>query len=236
MRPHKLTSLFLFLLLTSNAFVIGQRQKAPAGGRLAIVVDERLAAVRETPQLTGKLVRRLGRGRLVAVRATKSGPDGITFLLVNLSSRTHGWIQREAVVSPSRTGDDEKMFELIKSSTEFDLVARARSFLDNFPRSRYRAEVLLLMGDAAEEVSAKLSREAARRITERPTSGPEFAYYLNHNGLDRYNRQGVGFVFEKSTKRLHYDGKVWRELVRRYPGTLEAAEAKERLKRLNLTE
>ena len=35
--------------------------------------------LRATPQLTGKLVRRLGRGRLVAIRTAKTSTDGIVF-------------------------------------------------------------------------------------------------------------------------------------------------------------
>src|SRR5262245_42314521 len=105
MLPHKLT-ICLLLSLSISSTIFAQQRKAPAGGRLAIVVDERLAALRATAQLNGRLVRRLSRGRLVAVRTMKTSTDGITFFLVNVSSRTRGWIQREALVSPSRTGDD----------------------------------------------------------------------------------------------------------------------------------
>jgi hypothetical protein len=51
MLPHKLT-LCLFLLLLTSSSILAQI-KPPAGGRLAIVVDERLAALRATPQLNG---------------------------------------------------------------------------------------------------------------------------------------------------------------------------------------
>jgi hypothetical protein len=78
MLPHKLTCL-LFLILALQTIGFAQNRKPPAGGRIAIVVDERLGAVRATPQLTGKLVRRLGRGRMVAVRSSKTGADGVTF-------------------------------------------------------------------------------------------------------------------------------------------------------------
>jgi hypothetical protein len=179
--------------------------------------------------LTGRLVRRLGRGRMVAVRSAKTSPDGITFFLVNITSRTHGWIQREAVVSPSRAGDDQKLLALIQRSEGFDRIARARIFLDHFPRSSLRPEVLLLLGDTAEELAAKLSRDATRRIKEEVGDAPEFSYYLNDTALDRYNRQQVKFVFDNSTKRFHYDGAAWRELLRRYPRSPAAGEARKRL-------
>jgi len=228
MIPHKLT-LCLFLFLFDPNVIIAQQRKPPTGGRLAVVVDERLAALRATPQLNGKLVRRLSRGRLIAMRSSKTSTDGITFLLVNVSSRTHGWIQRDAVASSSRPGDDRRLLTLIQRSDGFDRIARARIFLDNFPRSQLRPEVLLLLGDTAESLAAKLSLEAARRLKDDLGDAPEFSYYRNYTGLDRYNRQGVGFVFEKTTKRFHYDGTAWRELVRRYPRTVEAGEARKRL-------
>ena len=229
MIPHKLT-VCLLLIIFPQVIAIAQKRKPPAGGRLAVVVDERLAALRATPQLNGRLVRRLGRGRLVAVRSTKLSADGIVFFLVNVTSRTHGWIQREAVASPSRAGDDQRLVRLIHASSGFDRVARARIFLDDFPRSPLRPEVLLLLGDTAEEVAGKLSSDAARRLNEGVGDAPEFSYYLNHTGLDRYNRQRVGFVFDKSTKRFHYDGASWRELIRRHPHSPEAAEARKRLR------
>ncbi len=226
MLPHKLT-LFLLLFLAIPGSTVAQR-KPPSGGRLAIVVDERLAALRVTPQLDGRLVRRLGRGRLVAVRSMKTSRDGITFFLVNVSTRTHGWIQREAVVSPSRSGDDQRLLTLINRSQGFDRIARARIFLDYFQRSRLRPTVLLLLGDTAEEISAQLSRDAARRLKDRGDA-PEFSYFLNYTGLDRYNRQRITFAFDQSTKRFHYDGAAWRELIRRYPNSPAASEARKRL-------
>ena len=226
MLPHKLTLCLLVSLLFSSA-ALAQR-KPPSGGRLAVVVDERLAALRATPQLTGKLVRRLGRGRMLAIRATKTSPDGITFFLVNVSSRTHGWIQREAVASPSRTGDDRRLLRLIQSSQGFDRISRARIFLDHFPRSPLRPEVLLLLGNSAEEAAARLSKTAARTV-KNLGAAPEFSYYLNYSGLDRFNRLRVTFVFDQSTRRFHYDGAAWRELIRRYPKTPQAAEARKRL-------
>jgi hypothetical protein len=227
MIPHKFKLCLLFILfLQITGFA---QKKPPSGGRLAVVIDERLAAVRATAQFNGKLVRRLSRGRLVAVRSFKTSADGITFLLVNVSSRTHGWIQRDAVVSPSRSGDDRRLLTLIRRSTGFDRLARARIFLDHFPRSPLRPEVLLLLGDTAESLAEKLSVDAARRLKDDLGDAPEFSYYLNYTGLDRYNRQRVGFIFDKNTKRFHYDGAAWRDLIRVYPRSSAASEARKRL-------
>jgi hypothetical protein len=229
MIPRKLTIPLLLLFCSGSIFA---QRKPPTGGRLAVVVEERLAALRATPELSGRLVRRPGRGRLVAVRSAKTNAEGITFFLVNVSSRTHGWIQREAIASPTRAGDDRRLLFLIQRSQGFDRISRARIFLDHFTRSPLRPEVLLLLGDTAEELAAQLSTDAARRLKNAPGEAPEFSYYLNYTGLDRYNRQRVNFVFDKLTKRFHYDGAAWRELVRRYSKTPQSAEAKNRLERL----
>ncbi len=231
MIPHKLAFCLLLLFLTHDTLQ-AQKRKPPAGGRVAVVVDERLAALRATPQLHGTLVRRLGRGRMVAIRSAKRNVEGVTFLLVNVTSRTHGWIQREAVVSAWRAGDDQRLLDLISRSKDFDRISRARIFLDHFPRSTLRPAVLLLLGDGAEEVAGKLSQAAARRMSEPFGDAPEFTYYLNYTGLDRYNRMGVGFVFDPANKRFHYNGAAWRELVRRHPRSPEAAEARNRLESL----
>jgi hypothetical protein len=227
MIPHKLT-LCLLLVLFFQGVSIAQR-RAPTGGRTAVVVEERLAALRATPQLNGRLVRRLGRGRLVAIRLAKTSADGITFFLVNVTSRTHGWIQREAVASPARAGDDRRLVRLIERSQGFDRISRARIFLDHFTRSPLRPEVLLLLGDTAEDLARQLSTDAVRRLKADPGEAPDFSYYLNYTGLDRYNRQRVVFVFDHSTKRFHYDGAAWRELIRRYPRSSAASEARKRL-------
>src|SRR5262249_33958427 len=160
------------------------------------VVDERLSALRSTPDLSGDLLQRVSRGRLVSIRARHSTREGTVFYRVKISNRTWGWIQKEAVVSPLNASDDDLLLRLIKSSQDFDRLARAKIFLDHFARSRLRPQILLLYGDAAEASAIKLSREAARRLDRGtlPTApASEFSYYLNYSGLDRYNRQGVKF-------------------------------------------
>jgi hypothetical protein len=185
--------------------------------------------LRATPELTGKLVRRLSRGRLVAIRSVKTGPDGVTFFFVNVTTRTRGWIQRESVVSASHAGDDKRLFQLTQQSRDFDRIARARIFLDNFRRSPLRPAVLLLLGDTAEALARRLSNQAQRKLNTDLGDAPEFSYFLNYSGLDRYNRLGIHFLFNPSTKRLHYDGAAYRLLLRHHPNSSEAAEARKRL-------
>ena len=228
-----LASCACLLLLFTDAYPQRKRGAlAGAGGQHAVVVDERLAALRDAPRLTANLVQRLGRGRAVAIIGARRAGDGLNFYRVAVTRRTRGWLQADALASPTRAGDDEKLLGLIRGSEEFDRIARARIFLDNFPRSPLRPVVLLLFGDEAEQAAAKLSRDAARRLDEREMAAggaPLESYFLNFNELDRYNKQGVTFIFERAAKRFRYDGESWREILRRHPRSPEAVEARRRL-------
>ena len=219
----------VLLLITSN--VEAQRRRPPAGGGVAVVVDERLAALRAAPRPTADLIRRLGRGRFVAVTGERAS-GGVTYLRVLVTSRTGGWLQAESVVRPTRAGDDARLLRLVRGSAEFDRLARARIMLEAFPRSTLRPEALLLFGDAAAEAAERLTREARRRLDPAEMSAggaPVRSYFINYNGLDRYRRLGVVFDFDDASQRYRYDGAAFREILRRHPHTPEAADARKRL-------
>jgi hypothetical protein len=226
-----LIALSVCLLFHASA-AAAQQRRAPEGGQRAVVVDERLAALRDEPDLSANLLQRMSRGRTVAVRGVKRAPDGVTFYRVMVTRRTGGWIQSEAVVTPARRGEDARLLRLIQSSEDFDRVVRARIFLDVFPRSPLRPAVLLILGEEAERVAARLSRDASRRLDEQEMAAggaPVFSYFLNFNGLDRYRRQGVTFVFDRAARQFHYGGAAWREILRRHPRSPEAEQARKRL-------
>lgn len=232
-QSYKLIFALLVCVCALGVPAQANKRRAPAGGQRAIVVDERLAALRAEPSLTAPLVQRLGRGRLVAVMGAPRVRDGISFYRVAVTSRTRGWLQADSLVTSLRAHDDARLLRLIQASDDFERIARARIFLDEFPRSPLRPTVLLLMGTEAEAAATQLSRDAARRLpeTKLPTDGaPLHSYLLNYNGLDRFNRVGVGFVLDHATKRFQYDGEAWRELVRRYPHSPEAEQARARLR------
>ena len=225
----------ILVVLSLQGTLLGQKRRIPTGGRLAIVVDERLSTLRIGPSLSARLLARLSRGRFVAIIAKHKSPDGLTFYRVKVNRRRQGWIQSDALISPSQAADDGRLMRLIRNAEDFELIARARIFLEAFPTSRLRPAVLLLYGDAAEAISEKLSREAGRRLDQKEmaaTGAPEFSYYLNFNALDRYDRQNAHYVFDPKAKQFHYDGAAWREIVRRYPNSPEAAEARKRLETL----
>lgn len=219
------------LTLVSAPDAMGKK-RIPPGGRVAVVVDERLSALRAAPDLTAKLLERLSRGHLVSIRGEKISADGLKFYRVAISRRTFGWLQSDAVVVPWRAGDDRRLLTLIENSDEFDRIVRAKTFIDAFPQSLLRAKVLAMYAGEAEDVAGKLTRDAARRFAKNelpPIGAPEFSYYLNYNGLDRYNREGLTFHFDRTTKKFSYDGAAWREILKRYPNSPEAVEARKHL-------
>ncbi|MDT4952145.1 MAG: hypothetical protein QOJ02_283 [Acidobacteriota bacterium] len=223
-----------FLFPTTPA--AAQQRRTPEGGQRAVIVDERLAVLRDAPDLSANLLQRMSRGRVVAVKGAKRAPDGVTFYRVAVTRRTGGWVQSEAVVSLVRKDDDERLLRLIQNSEDFDRIIRARIFLDVFQRSPLRPMVLMIYGETAEKAAGKLSRDAVRRLDEKEMAAggaPAFSYFLNFNGLDRYRRQGITFTFDRATKQFHYDGASWREIVRRYPRSPEAEEARKRLEALS---
>jgi hypothetical protein len=230
-KPLTSLGLTVLMVLFPTAAALAKK-RVPPGGRVAVVVDERLAALRSAPDLRAKLIERLGRGHLVSIRGERATSDGLKFYRVAISRKIYGWLQTNAVVVPWRTGDDRRLLTLIENSDEFDRIVRAKTFLDAFPRSPLVPKVLAMYAAEADNVAEKLSQTAQRRFTrnELPTDGaPEFSYYLNYSGLDRYNREGITFQFDRATKKFSYDGAAWREILKRYPNSPEAVEARKRL-------
>jgi len=224
------------ILLSTGEMMQAQQRRVPPGGRIAVVVDARLAALRAAPNPSANLLRRLGRGRFVSIRGSQRTSEGLVFHRVAINRRTSGWLQSEAVVAGWHPNDDDRLLTLLTGPDEFERAARAKIFLDTFPRSPLRPAVLLLYSQAAEEAAEQLTRSAQRQFTrnEIPENGaPLFSYFLNYNGLDRYNRQGIKFVFDESTRTFHYDGAALREIVRRYPQSKEAGEARKILEKLD---
>lgn len=235
---HNQTLIFakvLLLLFTSTAAGQSGKYRPPLGSRLAVVVDERLSALRASPDLAGKLLQRISRGRVIAITGRSLERGGIAFYRVRVTKHTLGWIQKEAVVSPAVAADDRRLMRLIRASQEFDRLARARIFLDTFPRSELRPEVLLIYAETAESAAARFSRDAVRRLDQKEMEAggaPEFSYFLNYIALDRYNRQGVKFIFDRDNRRFHYNGRAWKEIVIHYPSSAAASEARKQLRAL----
>lgn len=229
----------LFITASSASDVCGQKRRAVnavgGGSGRAVVIDERLAALRSEPDLSAPLLQRLSHGREVTVTGTRRASDGVVFSRVAVTRRTRGWVQAESLAVPRRAGEDDRLLRLARASEGFERIERLRLFLDFFPRSNFRPQALLLFGDAAEAATVRLTRDALRRLNAeavKTNPAPPHSFMLNFQGLDRYNRAGLHFIFDKTANRFRYDGASWREILRRHPQSAETATARERLERL----
>lgn len=198
---------------------------------VGIIVDERLSVLRLEPNLYANSIQRMRTGRIVSISGTRQ-TDGVIFYRITGGTGKAGWVQAEALIIRNEQRDDERLFRLIQVSKGFEQLERGQLHLENFPNSRFRSAVLLLLGDIIEEFSVKLSRDAARQLDEREmssTGAPLLSFFLNHKTLDRFRKIGVNFWFNSATKRYHYNGAMWREILKKFPGSNEAIEAEKRL-------
>ena len=228
--PQKIIPLALLFLCVLTA--MGQRRSKAAVPRdaIGVVIDERLSVLRDRPSLFGKPVQRMRVGRRVQIYGTAEG-DGVRFYKVVSSGRT-GWLQTDAVINRSVPDDETRLARLIQASDGFSQVELSFEFLRIFPTSRLRPAMLLLLGDILEQAAVKISRDTSSRLDRREmavSGAPIHSFYLNSRLLDRYRRLGVTFLFDAKNRKFHYDGASWREIVRRYPDSNEAVEAKKRL-------
>lgn len=205
--------------------------KAPEAGKTAIVVDETLSVLREEPSLFARPVHRMQRGRNVQIVGVAEA-DGVKFFKVAAPPNSFGWIQADAVFGRFRPGDDERLARLVQALDGFDHVEAAGEYFTLFPDSKFRPSILLLYGDILELIAAKLSKDASSRLNRgemAASNAPIHSYYLNFNMLDRYRKLGVVFLFNSATKQFHYNGGSWAEIIKNFPGTPEAVEAKKRM-------
>jgi hypothetical protein len=200
-------------------------------GSTAVVIDETLSVLRDRPSLFAEPVQRMRRGRKVVIQGI-SEADGVKFYKVAAPPAKVGWVQADAVFGAFRSTDEERLARLVQASDGFDQIEIAMEFFGLYPKSQFRAPILLLFGDLLEEVAVKLTKDSNNRLTRREmaaSGAPIHSYFLNFVSLDRYRKLGVVFLFNSATRTFHYDGASWREIVQKYPTSTEAAEAQRRL-------
>jgi hypothetical protein len=225
----------------AQTFAVKQRRQF-VPGRRAVVIDDRLAALRAAPDIKAPLVQRLRQGRAVGIIGpARASRDGLRFFPVAVSRNTRGWLFAEAVVRSRHAQDATRLMKLIEGADDAFARARlARLCADEFRGTSVAPRALLALGRAAEEAATRLTRDARRRAggaveeVGGRLGGREYA--LNYVGLDRYNRLGVTFNYDETTERIVYDGVAYRELLWKYPRSAEAEAARERLKRLSSSE
>jgi len=210
--------------------------RSPEIGQQAVVIDETLSVLRESPSLFAPVVHRIGRGKKVQILGVAEG-DGVKFYKVVAPPTSNGWVQADAVFGKFRKDDEKRLAELIQALDGYDQIEAATEFFGLYPTSQFKPAILLLFGDLLEELAInKLSKDANSRLKrgEMAASGaPLHSFYLNFVSLDRYRKLGITFLFNPTDRKYHYDGASWREIVAKFPAATETAEAKKRLDSLS---
>jgi hypothetical protein len=219
-----LTVLFCIQVMAKrNVFVPRQR---------AVVFDERISALRAQPDLKAPFRQRLRRGRVVGILGATKNKSGARFLRVAISRNTRGWVLADAVARRGNLADAERLLGLIgETKDDFTKIRLARLYADEYRATKFAPRALLILGKAAEGVADRMTREAKRRMGDEESIGglKRRFYFMNYAGLDRYNRIGVTFDYDEQEDRMIYDGKAYHELLRRYPHSGEAMEARQLL-------
>ena len=198
----------------------------------AFIVDDRLSALRREADIKSEVIHRLRLGRPVLITDSRvNRSDQPKFYRVAVTRRTRGWIHESALAIPSRPKEDERIMKLITQTPDgLDRIALCRLFLEHFNRSPLAPRALLALAEEAERASATLSQHARKRLKDVDEHGANLRdYYLSDTGLDRYSRLGIAFDFIPSTAEFIYDGKAYREIVKRFPHSAEAQQARKQL-------
>jgi hypothetical protein len=223
------------LTKTAPATYVKGSTKVPAYLK-AFVIDDRLSALRREPGLQSVVIRRLRLGHAVFIVGSSSPKAGQPrFCRIAVTRRTRGWIHESALAVQGRAGEDQRIMKLIEASSDgLDKITLCRILNQRFSQSRLVPRTMLYLGEEAERVAETLSQRTRRRLAEvRGADASLRDYYLSDAGLDRYSKLGVAFDFNESTGEFVYDGKAYREVVRRFPDGEEASLARQRLELTN---
>ena len=231
-KPSRVLFVVCVLSLCVLPSLAQKKRKVFIPGQPAVVFDDRLAALRAEPDVKAALQQRLSRGRAVGVLVATKNKSGSSFLRVAVSRNVRGWILSAAIARLNSVADGEKMLAAI-AATKDDLqkIRMARVCADSLRLPTIAPRALFALGQAAEHAAEKLSRDADRRLGDNVPDGDlsKRDFELSFNGLDRFNRAGVTFDYDEAKDVFVYDGAAYRELLRRYPRSAEAAPARERL-------
>jgi hypothetical protein len=199
----------------------------------AVVVDDRLSALRREADIKSQVINRLRPGRPVFIIESKGGlNDRPRFYRVAVTRRTRGWIHESALAIPGRPHEDERLMKLIIDARDgLDRIALCMLLLKHFNRSSLAPRALLALAKEADRASLTLTQHARKRLKDLDESGSRNLrdYYLSDSGLDRYSKLGIAFDYKPAAPEFVYDGSAYREILKRFPHSREAQLARERL-------
>ena len=198
----------------------------------AFVIDDRLSALRREPRIQSEVIRRIRLAQPVFIIGSSKAKTGEPkFYRVAITRRTRGWILSSAIAALNRTGEDQRIMSLIEHSSDgVDKITLCRLIISHFSQSRFVPRAMLLLGEEAERAAKTLSQRTRRRLSDVRTAETNLRdYFLSDAGLDRYSRLGIAFDFNESSGDFSYDGKAYRDIIRRFPNRDEAKLARQHL-------
>lgn len=207
----------------------------------AFVVDDRLSALRRDADLKSPVMRRLRLARPVYVIASRGAKnDQPKFYRVAETRRTRGWIHDAAIAIPAVVGEDARVMRLIEerfsekeSAIEiFDRMLLCKLVIEKFGNSKFVPKAMLWLAEDAERAAALLSRAVQKhpkKLDEASDRASLRDYYLSDASLDRYTRIGVHFNYLEKSGEYLYDGQAHRDLLKRFPQSEQAAQARRQL-------
>lgn len=209
-----------------------QARAARAAYQKAFVIDGRLSALRREPGLQSEVIRRLRLGHAVYIVGASSGAGQPRFCRVAVTRRTRGWIHSSALAVQGRTGEDQRIMKLIETASDgLDRIGLCRLLIEHFGQSRLVSRALLLLGEEADRAAETLTQRARKRLAELQMGNATRLgdYYMSDAGLDRYSKLHIVFDFNESIAEFVYNGRAYRDIVRRFPDREEAVLAHQRL-------
>jgi hypothetical protein len=198
----------------------------------AFVVDERLAALRKAADLKSQVLRRLRPPRPVYLIDASGGAHGRPkFYRVAVTRRTRGWIHEAAIAIPGRANEDARLMRRLAETRQekeglanfADRLVLGKLFIEQFPTSKLMPKALLWFGEDSYRLAAWLKGTAQRHLKNLDDEIRARDFYLSDPGLDRFSKLGVRFDYSEKTGEYVYDGQAYRDLIRRFPKSPEAA-------------
>ena len=129
--------------------------------------------------------------------------------------------------------DNEERFSEKETATEiFDRMLLCKLVIEKFSNSKLVPKAMVLFAGDAERIASLLNRTAQKHLKTLDKENDRASlrdYYLSDASLDRYTRLGVHFDYLAKRGEYLYDGQAHRDLVKRFPKSEEAAEARKQL-------
>lgn len=190
------------VMMVASVYTARAKDGLPLPGARAVVVDERHSALRERPDLRAPLRQRLSRGRVVGLLTSVVNRKMERFYRISVSRQRTGWVYEAAIVRSGQAADGRRLRALIDETTDdFARIHLARLCQREFRHHPVANEAAGLITEIVARIAARLTSEIRRRLGD-SVPARRRALFLNHRGLDRFNRIGITFDYDEANDSL----------------------------------